>query len=178
MPQGLISSCLRVILGINGQVLVAEGCSGADAGGGWEALVVAALKSPIFTLGEPTRCRRCGAGARSPSCAPLSPVTPVFIQREFTATELQPPIQGILGSPSTSRWVGGTYWVPAALLLHPTGVSAGSRGGSTPPLLFALHRCSCHPAPLILVFLTSEFAAEAGQILLKMCFFSHLPFLS
>lgn len=40
----MISSCLRVILGINGHVLVSGGCSGADVGGGWEVLVVAPLK--------------------------------------------------------------------------------------------------------------------------------------
>lgn len=40
-----------------------------------------------------------------------------------------------------------------------------------PAPAFALHRCSRHAAPVIPIFLTSEFAAEAGQRLLKMYFF-------
>lgn len=60
-------------------------------------------------------------------------------------------------------------------LEHPQGRSGGwwaSRLRSPLPTpAFALHRCSRHPAPVILIFLTSEFAAEAGQHLLKMYFF-------
>lgn len=133
------------------------------------------------------------SGARSPSVpvlccqaqllqhSPKGNLQPASWHGE--SPELQPPPWGILGSPlgslCTGWQVGGTCWVAAALLRRPAGASAGSSGGwrasrprfPLPAPAFALHRCSRHPAPVIPIFLTSEFAAEAGQHLLKICFF-------